>query len=59
MPMFEELKELILRRASAFEIKQKAIELGMKTLRQSGITKIKEGVTTIDEVVRATAADER
>ena len=59
MPMHEELKELVLKRASAFEIKQEAIKLGMKTLRQSGITKIKEGVTTIDEVVRATTLDER
>lgn len=59
MPMHEELKELILRRASAFEVKQEAIKLNMKTLRQSGITKIREGITTIDEVLKATTSDER
>jgi type IV pilus assembly protein PilB len=54
MPMKEELKELVLSRASTSEIKKEAIRLGMKTLRQSGIAKIKEGVTTIEEVLRST-----
>ncbi len=57
MPMKEEIKELILSRASASEIKKEAIRLGMKTLRQSGIYKIKEGLTTIEEVLRATMED--
>ena len=52
MPMKEEVKELILARASTSEIKKEAMRLGMKTLRQSGIMKIREGVTTIEEVLR-------
>ena len=57
MPMKEEVKELILSRASTSEIKKEAIRLGMKTLRQSGIMKIKDGVTTIEEVFRSTIED--
>ena len=57
MPMKEEVKELILSRASTSEIKKEAMRLGMKTLRQSGIVKIKEGVTTVEEVLRSTIED--
>jgi type IV pilus assembly protein PilB len=57
MPMKEEIKELILSRASTSEIKKEAVRLGMKTLRQSGIHKVRTGATTIDEVLRATMED--
>lgn len=57
MPMKEEIKELVLSRASNSEIKKEAIRLGMKTLRQSGVSKIKDGVTTIEEVLRSTIED--
>jgi type IV pilus assembly protein PilB len=57
MPLKEEIKELVLSRASNSEIKKEAIRLGMKTLRQSGISKIKDGVTTIEEVLRSTIED--
>jgi type IV pilus assembly protein PilB len=57
MPMREEVKELILSRASTTEIKKEAIRLGMKTLRQSGITKVRNGLTTIEEVLRTTIDD--
>jgi len=57
MPMSEELRELVLNGASATEIKRAAISLGMKTLRQSGITKLKEGMTTVGEIVRVTMPD--
>jgi type IV pilus assembly protein PilB len=57
MPVTEELKELVLNGASSMEVKQLAIEQGMKTLRMSGITKIKEGVTTSEEVVRTSVKD--
>jgi len=57
MPMKEEVKELVLSRASTTEIKKEAMRLGMKTLRQSGIMKIKDGVTTIEEVLRSTIED--
>jgi type IV pilus assembly protein PilB len=57
MPISEELKELILNGDSASEIKKTAKRSGMKTLRQSGITKLKEGITTVEEVLRTTMAD--
>ncbi len=57
MPVNESLKEMILAGASAIEIKAEAMRSGMKTLRQSGLTKILEGVTTIEEVARATVKD--
>jgi len=54
MEVTEELRELILVGASALELRRKAVDEGMLTLRQSGLRKVKEGVTTIDEVVRET-----
>ena len=57
MPISDELRELILNGASAAELKRAAIESGMITLRQSGIQKLREGVTTIEEVVRVTIGD--
>ena len=54
MEVTEELRELILVGASAIELRRKAIEEGMMTLRSSGLRKVKEGVTTIEEVVRET-----
>ncbi|MDA2921145.1 type IV-A pilus assembly ATPase PilB [Desulfobacterota bacterium AH_259_B03_O07] len=57
MPISEELKEFILSGASAYEVKREAMRQKMKTLRQSALTKLKQGVTTIEEVVRNTAPD--
>lgn len=57
MPVKEEIKELILQGASALEIKKTAIKLGMKTLRMSGLTKVKEGLTSLEEVIGTTFAD--
>jgi type IV pilus assembly protein PilB len=57
MPVKEELKELILEGASASEVKKAAIRLGMKTLRMSGLTKVKEGITTVEEILRVTFGD--
>jgi type IV pilus assembly protein PilB len=57
MPCYEEIRELILSGGSASDIKKTAISLGMKTLRQSGITKMQEGVTTIEELMRVTMTD--
>jgi type IV pilus assembly protein PilB len=54
MEVTEELRELILVGASAIELRRKAVEEGMLTLRKSGLMKVKEGVTTIEEVVRET-----
>ena len=57
MVITDEIKELILNAASAMELKEAAVRQGMKTLRMSGITKLKEGVTTLEEVVRVTVKD--
>jgi len=57
MVVGDEVKEFILNGASSTEIKREAIRLGMKSMRQSGLAKLKQGVTTIDEVVRCTAPD--
>jgi len=45
------IKELIIERSPSVVMKQKAIELGMSTLRQDGLRNIYEGVTTIEEVL--------
>jgi type IV pilus assembly protein PilB len=54
MEVTEELRELVLVGASALELRRKAIDEGMITLRRSGLRKVQEGVTTIEEVVRET-----
>lgn len=56
MPVKEELRELILQGLPRMSSK-KAISLGMKTLRMSGLSKVKEGMTTIEEVLDSTFAD--
>ena len=53
----ENLKEMVLQGASTAELKAAAIKGGMKTLRQSGIVKIMEGMTTPEEVMRVTMGD--
>ncbi|GAQ95491.1 type IV pilus assembly protein PilB [Thermodesulfovibrio aggregans] len=57
MPIKNEIKELILTGASEAEIKKEALKLGMITLRQSGIHKVMQGITSIDEVMRITFED--
>lgn len=54
MEVTDELRELIIIGASAIELRKKAIELGMITLRGSGLYKLRDGVTTIEEVVKET-----
>ncbi len=57
MPMSSSLRDLVLDRASANEIKKLAIEQGMLTLRRDGLEKLKRGVTTVAEVLKETAPD--
>ena len=54
MEVTDELRELIIIGASAIELRRKAIELGMITLRESGLCKLREGITTVEEVVKET-----
>jgi type IV pilus assembly protein PilB len=54
MEITDEVRELILVGASSLELRKKAIEEGMLTLRMSGLEKIRQGTTTIEEIVRET-----
>jgi type IV pilus assembly protein PilB len=54
MEIDDEIRELILVGASAMELKKKAIERGMITLRRSGLIKVAQGMTTLEEVARET-----
>jgi type IV pilus assembly protein PilB len=54
MPMDEELRTLVMEGANATQLKKKAVELGMITLRADGIDKIRQRLTTPDEVLRVT-----
>ena len=56
MEVTDDIRELILIGASALELRKKAIGDGMITLRESGLYKIRNGITTIEEVVRETVA---
>ena len=57
MVMHEVLRELILKGASAMEIKREAVKLGMSTLRMSALQKVRGGLTTVDETIRVTDTD--
>ncbi len=54
MEITEGIRDLVMVGATAIEIKRKALEEGMLTLRESGLEKIKNGITTIEEVLRET-----
>ncbi len=58
LPITEPIKELVLQGASALDIKREAIRQGMKTLRGSGIQKLLEGVTSLEEVLKTTVRDD-
>ncbi len=57
LPISSEIREMVLEGASSDDLKKTAIRLGMKSLRLSGLTKVKEGVTSIEEVMRVTFGD--
>ncbi len=57
MPFWDGLKELVINGASAAELKQEAIRLGMQTLRMSAINKVMTGVSTLEEAVGNTSPD--
>jgi type IV pilus assembly protein PilB len=57
MSASDDLKEMILNGASTAELKSEAIRLGMKTLRQAVISKLMDGLTTVEEVGRVSVAD--
>jgi type IV pilus assembly protein PilB len=55
--MHEGLKELILKSASAADLKREAVKLGMSTLRMSALQKVRDGFTTVEETIRVTDTD--
>ncbi len=57
MKVTDDIREMVLARGQSKEIKKKAMEQGMITLRQSGLVKIKNGITSIEEVLRETVRD--
>ncbi len=57
MTLSANLRDMVLSGASVLEIKRGAIKQGMRTLRMSGIAKLLEGITTVEEVVRVTFKD--
>jgi len=58
LAMSESIKDLILKKARESEIKLAARKEGMRTLREDGIVKVLEGVTSLEEILRVTVADE-
>jgi type IV pilus assembly protein PilB len=58
MPMFEELRELILAGANTAELKRESMRLGVKTMRQAALTKMAEKITSFEETLRCTIADD-
>ncbi len=52
------IRDMVVRRASAFEIKEHAVKQGMLTLREDALCKLCQGITTLDEVIRVTVEDE-
>ena len=56
MEIGDDLRELVLSGGSSYELRERAKELGMITLRFSGLQKIRDGVTTLEEVLRETVA---
>src|SRR4030088_212424 len=56
MEVTDEIRELILIGASSLELRKKSVEDGMITLRESGLQKVRAGITTLEEVVRETVA---
>ena len=54
MVINDDMRELILSGASSYDLRQKAVQNGMISLRESGLRKIRDGITTLEEVARET-----
>ncbi|NLC71697.1 MAG: type IV-A pilus assembly ATPase PilB [Desulfuromonadaceae bacterium] len=57
MPMFESIRDMVLGGANATEIKRESMRLGVKTMRQAALAKMKEGMICLEEVLRVTVGD--
>jgi type II secretory ATPase GspE/PulE/Tfp pilus assembly ATPase PilB-like protein len=58
MPLNDDLRRHVLSGASSGELREVAHRAGMRTLRENGITKVLEGVTTIEEMLRVVVVSE-
>jgi len=58
MVLDDEMKEMIMKHASSAILRQESRKRGMRTLREAGLLTIYDGITSIDEVVRETIAEE-
>jgi type IV pilus assembly protein PilB len=58
MAMSAALRRLILRRAPTTDLREQAVSDGMLTLRSDGMLKVARGITTLEEVIKETAAEE-
>lgn len=56
MTMSDELRKLVIQRASGAELKHVAVDQGMKTLRMAGLQKVRDGLTTVEQVLITTAS---
>jgi type IV pilus assembly protein PilB len=54
MPISEEIQRIILKHGTALDIADQAAREGVRTLRQSGLVKVKQGLTTVEEVLGCT-----
>ena len=57
LSMNDEIRKAVLKRSSSSDIKKIAIDTGLVTLREAGIRKVRQGVTSIEELFRATTTD--
>ena len=58
MPMTKRIKELILKGVTTNELRAEAVKAGMDTLRMSGLKKVTQGISTLEEVLRVTVSEE-
>ena len=56
MTVTDEIRQLVIQRAGAHEIGKVAIALGMQTLRMAALNKVREGVSTLEQTLIATAS---
>ncbi len=54
MPITDEMRQIIMRNGNAFDIAEQARKEGVRNLRQSGLLKVKQGVTSLEEVEAVT-----
>jgi type IV pilus assembly protein PilB len=57
LPITDEIRDMVVARAHAVDIRRKSMALGMRTLRESGLDKVRRGMTTVEEVLRVTGVD--